>query len=84
MLGVWFVFSKQYSDNISESVSRGNITTLERGKALGAYKYGYYRDPEDGYYKPDGERFEMMKEAFHMKIHEKKSDKAISQWLNDR
>jgi hypothetical protein len=24
MLGIWFVFSKQYSDKLSEDITRGN------------------------------------------------------------
>lgn len=28
MLGIWFVFSKQYSDKLSEDVTRGNGTKI--------------------------------------------------------
>lgn len=34
MLGIWFVFSKQYSDKLSEDINRGNKTTVKRGKSL--------------------------------------------------
>ncbi len=84
MLGIWFVLSKQYSDNISESVNRGNKTTMERGKSLGYHKYGYYRDNESGFYKVDEESFLLMQEAFRMKIYNNKTDKQIADWLNTK
>jgi len=34
MLGIRFVFSKQYSDKLSEDVQRGNKTSVEKGKAM--------------------------------------------------
>ena len=47
MLGIWFVFSKQYSDKLSEDITRGKKTSVEKGKSQGRYKYGYYRDPKE-------------------------------------
>jgi len=34
MLGIWFVFSKQYSDKLSEDSIRGSNTKHQDGKAL--------------------------------------------------
>ncbi len=87
MLGVWFVFAKQYSDWISENVNRWNEDTIGRGKALGGAKYGYTRGAVDTlqewFYVPN-EGFDLMKEAFQMKIYEHTTDVEIAQWLNDR
>lgn len=53
MLGMMFVFSKQYSDALSERVQRGVDTNVERGLSNGARKWGYVRDNETGCYVPD-------------------------------
>lgn len=82
MLGFWFVFSKQYSDKLSEDIWRWNKTTASKWKSLWKYKYGYYRDDEDGYYKPHKQYFKLMKKAFELKIYEKKSDIFIGERLN--
>ena len=82
MLGIWFVFSKQYADKLSEDIWRWNKSKVEKGKALGVYKYGYYRDDEDGYYKPHPEYFDLMLEAFRLKLYKRKSDVFIAGWLN--
>jgi DNA invertase Pin-like site-specific DNA recombinase len=39
MLGIWFVLSKQYSDKLSEDVSRGNKSAVSKGKAMGVDKH---------------------------------------------
>jgi hypothetical protein len=39
MLGIWFVFSKEYSDKLSEDVNRGNKSALSKGKAMGTSKF---------------------------------------------
>jgi DNA invertase Pin-like site-specific DNA recombinase len=41
MLGMLFAFAKQYTDNQSEAVGRGNAGALARGKSLGNAKLGY-------------------------------------------
>lgn len=86
MLWVWFVFAKQYSDWISENVLNWNASTIARGKALWNAKFGYTRGgewtPEEWFYVPN-EGFDLIKEAFHMKIYEHKTDVKIAQWLND-
>lgn len=84
MLGIWFVFSKQYSDKLSEDITRGKTSAVERGKSQGKYKYGYYRDEDTGLYKPHPEYFPLMKEAFQMKLYMWASDEYIAQWLNSQ
>ena len=82
MLGIRFVFSKQYSDKLSEDIGRGNKTTVEKGKSLGKYKYGYFRDEETGWYMPHPTYFSLMQEAFQMKLYMRESDEKIAKWLN--
>ncbi len=82
MLGIWFVFSKQYSDKLSEDITRGKNSSVAKGKSQGKYKYWYYRDPEDWYYKCHPKYFPLMKEAFQMKLYMKASDEYIANWLN--
>ena len=82
MLWFWFVFSTNYVNNLSETVTRGKKSGVERWKSQGSYKYGYERDPETGFYKPDPITFPLMKEAFRMKIHDNRSDDYIAKRLN--
>jgi len=82
MLGIRFVFSKQYSDKLSEDITRWKKSSVEKWKSQWRYKYGYYRDPEDGYYKPHEKYFPLMKEAFQMKLYMGASDEYIANRLN--
>lgn len=82
MLWFWFVFSKQYSDKLSEDITRWNKTTVSKWKSTWNHKYWYYRDEDTWLYKPHPKYFSLMKEAFRMKIHEQKSDKFIADRLN--
>ncbi len=82
MLGIWFVFSKQYSDKLAEDIDRWNKKTVEKWKSMGEYKYGYYRDEENWEYTPHPEYFLLMREAFDLKIYWNKSDNYIANWLN--
>jgi len=52
LLGMLFVFSKQYSDDLSAKVSRGVAGNLDEGKSSGSPKWGYDREP-DGLYRPN-------------------------------
>ena len=81
MLGIYFVFSKQYSDKLSEDVDRWKKSSVEKWNTQWEYKYWYRRD-ENKHYVPDGENFRLMKEAFRMKVEDKASDKVIADWLN--
>ena len=76
MLGIWFVFSKQYSDKVSEDTKRGMASKFEDGKALGTYKHWYYFLPS-GFHQPHQKFFKLWQQAFRMKIDENKSDKVI-------
>jgi len=82
MLGFWFVFSKQYSDKLSEDVLRSNEIKVKWGKALWQYKYWYYRDEKDKLYKPHPKYYPLMKKAFHMRLYKWKTNDEIANRLN--
>ena len=66
LLGMLFVFSKQYSDDLSDKVSRGVQGNLDEGKSSGAPKWGYSRSEVTGHYEPN-EYFDAIKEAWEMR-----------------
>ncbi|MEK7525968.1 MAG: recombinase family protein [Patescibacteria group bacterium] len=65
LLGMAFVLSKQYSDDLSQKITRGVRGNFAEGK-VATPKYGYVN--EDGFYKPDGKNHELMCEAWKMRI----------------
>lgn len=84
MLGFWFVFSKHYSDKLSEDVWRGKIKTVtERGKADWNTKH-WYKINKEWFHEPHPIYFSLIQEAFHMKLYENKSNKQIKDWLTKK
>ena len=83
MLGMLFVFSKQYSDSLSERINRGERNNLDRGILGGTKKWGYRRDEDSGFYEPD-ENFEFIQQAWHMRIYDKKGCPEIKQYLHSK
>lgn len=81
MLGMMFVFSKQYSDALSERVQRGVDTNVERGLSNGARKWGYVRDNETGYYVPD-DNYDIIKKGWEMRL-DGKSCSSIWEFFQD-
>lgn len=67
MLGIWFVFSKQYSDKLSEDISRWINSKVTSGKAIWNFKPWYFINKE-GFHEPHPEHFPLIKEAFKMKL----------------
>ena len=82
MLGILFAISKEYSDSLSEKVSRGVGTNLEKGISSGTYKWGYERNEETKLYEPHPENFEYIHQAFRMRLKEK-SYEEITLWLRN-
>ena len=80
LLGITFVLSKQYSDQLSVNVSRGNRRSVEEGKYVNRAKHGYYKDPE-GYLRPDGNNFLLIKKTFRLRLEGKTLDE-IAAYLN--
>lgn len=79
LLGMAFVLSKQYSDKLSQDVTRGVRSHLAEGKSP-VPKFGYIRD-ETGVYRPDGRNHELICEAWKMRV-KGISIENISDYLN--
>jgi DNA invertase Pin-like site-specific DNA recombinase len=80
LLGISFVLSKQYSEHLSESVTRGNRKKTEAGFYFGKMKHGYYISDDEKLY-PDGNNFILIKKAFIKRL-EGWSQLEIAKWLN--
>lgn len=80
LLGMAFVLSKQYSDNLSQNVSRGVRNNFSEGKSP-TPKHGYIRDENTKLYVPDGNNFELICEAWEMRS-EGKSLEEIADYMN--
>ena len=79
LLGISFVLSKQYSEHLSESVSRGNRRKIEDGIFFDEMKHGYYI--QDGRLFPDGDNFLFIKQAFEKRL-AGAPQMEIARWLN--
>lgn len=66
LLGMLFVFSKQYSEGLSEKVRMGNKQNLRSGVGSGAPRWGYDRDEVNGHYTPN-EYFELIQKGWLMR-----------------
>lgn len=80
LLGISFVLSKQYSEHLSESVTRGNTHKIEEGKFFGKFKHGYILN-KYGELHPDGANFPIIQQAFQKRL-EGTSQVDIATWLN--
>ena len=80
LLGMSFVLSKQYSDNLSQNVLRGRHRSFEEGNAL-TPKHGYKWNKE-GLYEPDGKNFEIVCNAWKMRKEGESLDK-IADYMNN-
>ena len=67
LLGMLFVFSKQYSDDLSDKVTRGVDGNLREGKSAGTPKLGYTRSDVTGFYEPN-EFFDAIKKAWEKRL----------------
>src|SRR3990167_8776246 len=79
LLGMAFVLSKQYSDKLSQDVTRGVRKKFEEGRSP-IHKHGYIRDDRDTY-RPDEEndRFALIQSAWYMRA-EGKSLEEINEY----
>lgn len=78
LLGMSFVLSKQYSDDLSQKVTRGVRNRLSEGKTP-TPKHGYTNT--EGYYYPDGRNHDLICKAWKMR-HEGTSLKKIAEEMN--
>jgi site-specific DNA recombinase len=81
LLGMAFVLSKQYSDKLSQDVSRGVKRSLSEGKSSGTPKHGYKRD-DNKMYRPDDKNFGLICEAWRMRK-DGQSLETIANYMND-
>jgi site-specific DNA recombinase len=70
LLGIQFVMSKQYSDNLSVNVRRGIKRNIEEGRYISTPKVGYYKD-RNQLMRPDGANHALVNEAFRMRLADK-------------
>ena len=80
LLGMAFVLSKQYSDDLSQKVTRGVRKSFAEGKSP-VPKHGYIRD-ENGNYQPDGNNFELICNGWNMRL-KGHSLEAVAKYMND-
>lgn len=80
LLGIAFVLSKQYSDQLSDNVKRGIRRSIEEGKWLNLPKHGYYKD-RNQLLRPDKENYNLIKNGFKMRL-ENKTIEEIAEYLN--
>ncbi len=67
LLGMSFVLSKQYSDDLSQKVTRGVRRSLAEGKTP-AFKHGYRRDDDNGLQLPHSKNFELIRIAWQKRL----------------
>lgn len=79
LLGISFVLSKQYSEHLSESVTRGNRRKTEDGFFFDEQKHGYFI--KDGRLYPDGRNFTLLQQAFRKRIEGNITLQEIADWL---
>lgn len=82
LLGMLFVFSKQYSDDLSDKVNRGVSGNLQEGKSAGTPKLGYDRSEVTGLYEPN-EHFDAVKRAWEMRF-EGESLGGVTKYLKEQ
>lgn len=82
LLGMLFVFSKHYSDDLSTKVTRGVRGNLRDFKSGGTPKHGYIRDNE-GIYRKDGINFDIIQRAWHMRANGEHIQ-AICDFINEQ
>lgn len=66
LLGMAFVLSKQYSDNLSQNVLRGNTNKMDEGRTH-IPKHGYFLDDED-FYRKDEKSFPIIRNIWVMRM----------------
>jgi site-specific DNA recombinase len=67
LLGIVFVMAKQYSEQLSADIKRGNDKSVEAGLYINKPKHGYIKDNNQRL-QPDGNNWAIIKEAFQMKM----------------
>lgn len=79
MLGMLFVMAKQYSEDLSEKVLRGNRGNLRDGKSSGTPRWGYDRDDISGFYMQN-EHFNLIQKDWLMRAEGETIANIIRYW----
>ena len=82
MLWIWFVFSKQYSDKLKEDSMRWTSSAFYKWKSIWIYKH-WYKINDEWFHTKDERYFDLIKEAFRMKIEDYKPDTYIEKYLKE-
>lgn len=82
MLWIWFVFSKQYSDKLSEDILRWCKTRVLSWSAMAVQKF-WYRINDEWYHEPHPQYFDLFKKAFYYKLECWWSSTRICTFLNN-
>ena len=80
LLGITFVMSKQYSDNLSDTIGKAISGRLLEGKYLSFVKHGYRKDLNQ-FLLPDGDNFNLLQQAWKMRLAGKTLEE-IADYLN--
>lgn len=81
LLGISFTLATYYSANLAQNVKRSFKRSLQEGISSGTPKHGYIRT-EEGIYMPDSKNFDLVKEAWQMRLRGH-GLREISDWLNE-
>lgn len=81
-LGIMFSISKHFSDDLSRKVRRGVSGNFDDGKSSGTPKWGYDRDEQEGFYRPN-DWFEVVQKAWHMRANGN-TNKAVLEYLLEK
>ncbi len=82
LLGITFVLSKAYSENLAANVLRGNKHhLLDNGRYLGKNVHGYILTKDSRRLEPDSNYFALIKKAFEMRT-EGATEFKIAKFLN--
>lgn len=81
LLGIAFVLSKQYSDQLGDNVKRGIRRSIEEGKYWSRTKYGYYKDINK-FWRPDGNNFTLLKTGWKKRL-DGLTQEVVMKYLND-
>jgi len=76
MLGMLFVFSKNYSHTLSFKISESTNKRFDEGKSSGSPKWGYDRDLETGFYSPN-EFFDVIKQAWGLRANGESYERCV-------
>lgn len=83
MLGILFATSKQYSDKLSQDIGRGIDGNALEGKYNGSVKKGYYAEMPSKHFMPDAHNWQLLRQAFVMRLYEGKTNQEVADFLND-